>query len=45
MRRFNNKGVRLIKAQISKISRFVKINNIAKSRDFAKSRNNKLKEY
>ena len=41
----NNNEIRLIKAQINKISRFIKINNITKSRDFAESRDIKLKEY
>ena len=45
VRKFNNKGIRLIKAQISKVSRFVKVNNVAKSRDFKKSRDIRLKEH
>ena len=36
--RFNNNGVRLIKTQISEVSRVIKINNIAKSRNITKSR-------
>ena len=45
VRKFNNKKVRLIKAQISKVSRFVKVDSITKSRDFKGSRDIRLKEY
>ena len=43
--RFNNNKIRLIKARASEISRVIKINNIAKSRDFAKLYNIRLKKY
>ena len=43
--RSNINEIKLVKAQISKISRFIKINNIVKLRDFAKSRDIRLKEY
>ena len=45
VRKSNNNGVGLIKAQISKVSRFMKMDNIAKLRDFAELRDIRLKEY